>query len=182
MSTLLPNDDIANAAVIGGRDGSIEPIPYSNSDPSKGETFWPAATTEAGEPRAAGTGPGGASETLWWKWTCPRSGPAQIDTLGSSTDNVLDPHGLDTQLAVYTGPADGVTVTSLTLVAANDDQPPGGTELYGANSIVTFIAKADTTYYIQVDQYDTEQVGTLRLNWKVTTDNSKVKVRTRFWR
>ncbi|HSU67686.1 MAG TPA: PPC domain-containing protein, partial [Tepidisphaeraceae bacterium] len=92
------------------------------------------ATKETGEPATIAGNSGGHS--VWWAWTAPTSGTATIDTHGSS---------FDTLLGVYTGSS----VSSLTLISANDDDPAGGT----TTSKVTFAAVAGTTYYIAVDGY-----------------------------
>ncbi len=88
------------------------------------------ATKESGEPNHAGNA-GGAS--VWWNWTAPASGDYTVSTQGSS---------FDTLLAVYTGSA----VSALTAVAANDDDPNGG-----STSLLTLHALAGTVYRIAVD-------------------------------
>ena len=92
-----------------------------------------AASGEAGEPTA------GASEpvnSVWWKWTATTTGTVEMNTFGSDFDTVL---------AVYTGSS----VSSLSLVAANDDSsfPDALT------SRVSFEAQAGTTYFIAVDGF-----------------------------
>jgi thiol-disulfide isomerase/thioredoxin len=89
-------------------------------------------TKEAGEPNHAGIN-GGAS--VWWSWTAPTVGTATISTAGSSFDTVL---------GVYTG----LSVSALTAVASNDDDPAGG-----LTSKVTFSAVSNQTYQIAVDGY-----------------------------
>ncbi len=91
-----------------------------------------AATRETGEPIHAGNG-GGAS--VWWVWTAPTTGLAEVDTTGST---------FDTLLAVYTGSSVG----GLTNVASDDD---GGGY---STSVITFNATAGVTYYIAVDGKD----------------------------
>ena len=90
------------------------------------------ATKEPGEPNHA-ENTGGRS--VWWRWTAPASGSAQINTMGSS---------FDTTLGVYTG----TTVSALTTVADNDDAE--GTR----QSSVSFPMTSGTTYWIAVDGYD----------------------------
>jgi subtilisin family serine protease len=99
------------------------------------------ASRETGEPLHAGNS-GGAS--VWWTWTAPVSGRYEMHTTGSN---------FDTLLAVYTGSA----VNGLTSVAANDDDPAGGT-----TSRLQFTATAGTTYQIAVDGYNGAS-GSIRL-------------------
>jgi len=88
------------------------------------------ASREPGEPDIAGN-PGGSS--VWWTWTPPASGQYAISTLGSN---------FDTLLGVFTGDS----VSSLTEVAENDDDPAGGVTSY-----VNISATAGTPYQIVVD-------------------------------
>ncbi|MEP7156716.1 MAG: hypothetical protein ABI905_13135, partial [Betaproteobacteria bacterium] len=87
--------------------------------------------TDGGEPLHAGVTGG---KSLWWSWTAPISGTANINTAGSD---------FNTLLGVYTGTA----VNALTPVASNDDVVPG-TNL---TSAVSFMATAGSTYQIAVD-------------------------------
>lgn len=89
------------------------------------------ATAQAGEPNHAGYP---ASKSVWWTWTAPASGLAQIATTGSSFDTVL---------AVYSGSSLG----SLVPVASDDDR--GG----NLTSKVTFTATSGTIYRIAVDGF-----------------------------
>ena len=130
------NDNFANAEELSGLYGTV-----TNN---LGQ-----ATGEPGEPSHAGFP---AIQTIWYKWTAPRDGEVQWDTLAS-------PGGPDTVLAVYTGE----TLTTLRQVAANDDMPPvgygkisygllgGGLRfLTGTPSALRFNAQAGRTYYIAV--------------------------------
>jgi hypothetical protein len=99
------------------------------------------ATTEPGEPHLAGERGG---HSVWWRWTAPASGLVTLSTVGSS---------FDTLLGVYTG----TSITSLTLVAADDDS--GG----NSTSLVSFVASAGTEYEIAVDGWH-GAVGTIVLN------------------
>jgi thiol-disulfide isomerase/thioredoxin len=90
-------------------------------------------TVEPGEPIHADV-PGGAS--VWWTWTAPSAGTATISTVGSTFDTVL---------AVYTG----ASVSSLTLVANNDDDPDG----FDLTSKVVFDVVPGQTYQIAVDGF-----------------------------
>ncbi|BET65195.1 hypothetical protein ASA1KI_01130 [Opitutales bacterium ASA1] len=114
-----PNDDFANASTL---DLAQSPFRTSNAD----------CTREAGEPAHAGN-TGGRS--IWWTWTAPSAGQVQITTAGSS---------FDTTLGVYTGNS----VSSLTVVASNDDASGS------LQSAVQFTAVAGTTYRIAVDGFN----------------------------
>ena len=92
------------------------------------------ATKESGEPNHAGN-VGGRS--VWWIWTAPTNGMVVVTTVGSS---------FDTTLGVYLGN----TVSTLTLVAGNDD---GG----GSASRVVFPARQGFDYKIAVDGYNGAQ-------------------------
>jgi Ca2+-binding RTX toxin-like protein len=81
---------------------------------------------------------------VWWTWTAPRSGTFTIDTIGSN---------YDTYLSVFTG----VDVSSLSLVAADDD---------GAGfpaSLISLNATAGETYQIAVDGFGSN-TGEIQLN------------------
>ncbi len=114
------NDAFANRIVLSGTNITVT-----------GSTV--GATKEPGEPYHAGAA-GGAS--VWWSWTAPREGTVTISTAGSSFDTVL---------GVYTG----ATVSALTEVASNDDDP-NSTAL---TSKVVFDVVPLTTYQIAVDGY-----------------------------
>ena len=125
------HDVFAFSEVMNGDSGSVEGLNFR-------------ATKEAGEPYHAGNA-GGAS--LWYRWTAPTDGTFAVDTLGSS---------FDTLLAVYTGSS----VSTLTLVDSNDDDPDGGLQ----SRIDPFDVTAGTTYHVAVDGYDGE-TGAITLNW-----------------
>ena len=88
------------------------------------------ATKEVDEPYHAAKSGG---RSVWWTWTPTADAAATVSTAGSS---------FDTLLGVYTGSS----VSELTLVASNDDDPAGG-----STSRLTFTAKAATVYHIVVD-------------------------------
>jgi len=133
------NDLFADARIISGSSGTAAD---NNGN----------ATIEEPEPFHAGNDGG---KSLWYRWTAPNSGPATIDTLGST---------FDTLLAVYTGS----TVDGLTEIASNDDSGSG------TLSLVTFTAVAGTTYWIAIDGYfdgiETDS-GSITLHWLLTPDN-----------
>ncbi len=111
------NDNFTNSIAITGLSATVT-------------GFNSAATKETGEPIHAGDAGG---HSVWWSWTAPAGGPVSITTAGSS---------FDTLLGVYLGG----TVSGLTNVVSNDDDPDGG-----VTSRVTFIAAAGATYRIAVD-------------------------------
>ncbi len=124
--TVLPgpaNDNFANAQVL---DGTV-PLVVTGTNGG--------ATKEAGEPNHAGNAGG---RSVWYVWTAAQNGDYTITTRGSD---------FDTLLAVYTGS----TVSSLTPIASNDDDPDGG-----STSAVTFTAQANKTYRIAVDGFSGE--------------------------
>ena len=90
------------------------------------------ATAEAGEPGHAGFP---ARRSVWWSWTSPITGRAEVDTIGSSFDTVL---------AVYTG----TSMATLDVVAMDDDS--GG----GRTSKAVFNVAAGTVYRIAVDGFN----------------------------
>lgn len=130
------NDNFSSAALISGLYGSVT-----------GNLA--QATWEVGEPSHAGF----LVPSIWYKWTAPKDGEVQMDTLAS-------PGGPDTVLAVYTGDQ----LAQLRQVAANDDSPPfnpskisygtaGSGRIaapVGRGSALRFNAEADRTYYIAV--------------------------------
>ncbi len=131
------SDNFTDGQVISGPVGTVH-----------GSTV--VATKEAGEPNHAGNAGG---KSIWYYWTSPGSGPATIDTVGST---------YDTLLGVYTGNSIG----ALTLTADNDDIEPGNQQ----QSRVTFAAVAGTVYRIAVDGYDGDS-GSVVLNWNLALGN-----------
>jgi hypothetical protein len=91
------------------------------------------ATKQAGEPSVAGNAGG---KSVWYTWTAAVSGTVSVNTHGSN---------FDTLLGVYTGS----TVSSLGLVAGNDDASSSD-----RTSALTFSAAAGTQYHIVVDGYN----------------------------
>ena len=124
--TVLPgpaNDNFANAQSL---EGTVPQVVTGTNG---------SATKEAGEPDHAGNAGG---RSVWYAWTAITDGDYTITTRGSD---------FDTLLAVYTGS----TVSTLTPVASNDDDPDGG-----STSAVTFTAQANKTYRIAVDGFNGE--------------------------
>jgi hypothetical protein len=107
------------------------------------------ATKEAGEPNHAGN-PGGRS--IWFRWIAPNSNNSvSFHTQNTSTN-------FNTTLAAYTG----ISVNLLTPVVSNND--------FGnqTRSRVTFLATANTIYYIAIDGFDAAS-GSARLSWTLNT-------------
>ena len=98
-----------------------------------------SATAEAGEPAHLGDA---AVRSIWWRWTAPATGLAQVDTIGTT---------FNTRLSVYTG----TLLPALKLVAANlgSDATPN------FESVVRFQAVAGTSYSICVDGYTDPDTG-----------------------
>ena len=126
------NDNFAAATVL---TGAIVTASGANTN----------ATAEADEPAHAGSV---ATRSVWWTWAAPVTGPAQVDTIGSSFDTVL---------GVYTG----ASLTDLTAVASDDDG--GGNR----TSKALFSATSGTVYYIAVDGFG-GLTGTVALRIAVT--------------
>jgi len=116
-----PNDNFTNRIAI----TNLPPITVSQ--------LTECATKQTGEPNHAGDDGG---HSIWYSWTPATNGTAIISTEGS---------GFDTLLAVYRG----TNVSSLTVVANNDDIGGGSVE-----SRVTFAATAGTNYQIAIDGYN----------------------------
>jgi hypothetical protein len=122
------NDDFARRYTLTGAQAHAEGFNYG-------------ATCEPEEPTPLLSG---VAATLWWTWTAPGSGPATIDLAGSS---------FDTHLAVY----QGSSLSSLLLVAANDDATFMAEGLEGFASRLTFAAQGGATYQIQVGSATAER-------------------------
>ncbi len=96
------------------------------------------ATKQAGEPNHAGNIGG---KSVWWTWTAPTNGDLTLTTDGSA---LSDGTPLDTLLGIYTGG----NVSSLSLVASNDDHGVLPT------SRVRFQAVKGINYQIAVDGFN----------------------------
>ena len=124
-----PNDDFDHPTRIEGR---------VNDEPDGGRSYYASAqgynwdaTKEAGEPNHGGD-MGGAS--VWFEWTAPESGPAELGECGS----------FDSRLGLYIGES----VDALT---------PVPTVSVPAPCFINFVATAGTTYQIAVDgRFDAE--------------------------
>jgi hypothetical protein len=120
------NDNFANGVVV-----TNFPFLYSE--------FNNCATKETGEPNHLGHA---AGHSVWFTWTATSNQTMVVTTKRSDFDTIL---------AVYTGNS----VSSLSLVASNDDIVPG----YFIQSELSFAAKAGTTYHIVVDGFLNSTAG-----------------------
>ncbi|MEO0017461.1 MAG: hypothetical protein RLZZ522_744 [Verrucomicrobiota bacterium] len=105
------------------------------------------ATLEVGEPDP-GTG---ATDTVWFNWTCPADGSLTVRTLGS-TDTV--PAEWNAVLGIYTGSA----VNGLTPLGATPQDA-------GFGETMTVAVTTGTTYHIQLAGYGNAVAPNLLLNW-----------------
>jgi hypothetical protein len=109
-----------------------------------------AIENEPGEPSHGISGSGHAEQTLWFRFTAPRSGRMIASTCWNSPDNATEFAG-DTVLAVYSGNA----LSSLVPRATNDDSPAGcgraGLPTFA--SFVGFDVTAGETLYAAVGLY-----------------------------
>ncbi|HEV7395485.1 MAG TPA: NF038122 family metalloprotease [Pyrinomonadaceae bacterium] len=137
------NDTFANAQVITGSSGSVSGTNVS-------------ATKESGEPNHGGNAGG---KSVWYRWQSPSTGTVTFTTTGSN---------FDTTLGIYTGSS----VSALTSIASNDDDPAGGTV-----SLASFSATAGTTYRIAVDGFDGAS-GNITLNWNTSSSSIQTTVQT----
>ena len=121
-----PNDAFLSAIAISGTGGRV-------SESNVGSTHEPYEPGIAGQSN---------SNSVWWKWTAPKTGLCAISTSGST---------FDTLLGVFTGSS----VSALRNVASNDD---------AAASVITskvfFQAQAGVTYRIAVAGF-TGRTGTV---------------------
>jgi Ca2+-binding RTX toxin-like protein len=114
------NDDFANAQVIEGAAGRVE-----------GEIE--AGTREAGEP-------GGPSQTIWYRWTAPRSMPVRFDTRGSRSEG----GSFYATLSAYRGTEYGA------LKRLDSSSGFYNGFAYLDDAFIAFRATAGTTYHIAV--------------------------------
>ncbi len=128
------NDAFGAATALAGPSGSLT-----------GTTL--GATEEPGEAAALGTA--SPIDSVWYRWTLAQDGLLLVDTCTSA---------LDTNVGAWTG----ATLASLTLVAANDDDP--STQCGGASRLEIDVA-AGATYQFSVDGRGTAE-GPFRLNWQ----------------
>jgi hypothetical protein len=138
------NDNFINATGLGGVSGGITTT-----------NFW--ATREPGE---LSTQPNGAQagfvsdKSVWFTWTAPTTGTATFTTANSS---------FDTTLGIYVGNSVSTVVPACPFASACQNDDAGN----GVTSTVQFNTTAGTTYYIDVDGWNSEH-GTVVLNWTST--------------
>ncbi|XPM60832.2 MAG: hypothetical protein EDM05_028195 [Leptolyngbya sp. IPPAS B-1204] len=124
------NDKFMQAAELTGRNGRVV---GSNVN----------ALSEVGEPGQSWT-----INSVWWRWTAPKNGVLNLDTMGSN---------FDTYLSLFSGSS----LTSLSVLAQNDDI--SGTNYH---SRIQVPVRANTTYYIAVDGAGHE-TGAITLNYQL---------------
>lgn len=125
-----PNDRFQLAQVIKGVSGTAS---GSNVD----------ATSQTGEPAHSDRGD---RRTIWYRWRPATPLLATFSTQGSTPDTVL---------SVYTG----LSLSTLTLIALNDDAAPGS-----GYSKAQFSTRPDLDYWIMIDGADNE-TGPIALSW-----------------
>jgi hypothetical protein len=123
------NDNFANATTL----ASATSVSISGTNVE--------ATNEAGENNCCFE-----YNTVWYKWTAPKTGNYRVEVCGSS---------FNTHVKVLTG----TVVTALEAVAENDDDPGCGAD--GKRSRLTFIAGAGQEYKLQVGSQVLNQTGTI---------------------
>jgi len=137
------NDDIAHAAVLPSENNSI-----------KGTNV--GATTEPGEP-SHGDQLHPSDNSVWYRWTAPRSGRVIFRTLGSN---------FDTTLAAYTSGGDPVSTANLAQRAANDDVVLDNTN---PTSQVRVKVNQGDVLFLAVDGFGSA-TGDITLTWTTNDD------------
>ncbi len=136
------NDNFAAAIALAGAQSGQTGAVDGGSQTGTGTA---GATLEAGEPNP------GASNTVWFKWTCPADGDFTYGTAGSAK---VGGGEWDAIIGIYTGSA----VNALTALGTT----PKDTVL---EESMTIPVTAGTTYYIQLAGYDEEVASNILLNW-----------------
>lgn len=121
IGTVPVNDNFAAAQTVSGVTFVV-----------KGTTL--NATAETGEPKPIATAGG---HSVWYRWVAPGTGRFTLAAFANQIDTVA---------AVFTGTA----LTSLTVVAANDNSTTANSD-----ALVPFNATAGQTYYFLVDNTGT---------------------------
>ena len=148
-SALPANDNFINSLIITGLTGT------SNGDNTSATLQFPCETNQVD---CNDLGLTYVTNSVWFTWTAPITGPVQFDTIGSSFDTVL---------SVWTSDSD-LCDPSLTNLVSNDQG--GGAD----TSLVTIQATAGQTYYISVNSWndgtftDAGNYGAYNLNWNQT--------------
>jgi outer membrane protein assembly factor BamB/subtilisin family serine protease len=119
------------------------------------------ASLQAGEPEILGNAGG---HSLWYSWTAPFSGPAQVSAYS---------YDFTVEAGVYTGDS----VSSLTAVAVAQGAAAAGTTTVASECSCAFNASAGTTYMIKVDGVTSSDVGEFTLSiddaaWQAVTGDA----------
>ena len=136
------NDNFADAINLPGRTGTQTGT--DNLD----------ATLEANEPNP------GASDTVWFKWTCTTDGVLTVGTLGSTASGGGE---WDAILGIYTG----ASVIALTPMGTTPQDT-------GLAETMTVPVDAGTTYYIQLAGYVNAVAANIRLTWNLVVEANMI--------
>lgn len=151
VGTPPPNDDFANAIVIGA-------TPFTdmqNNAAATTETNDPVPQPSAGCPAGSGF-PNlaiGRAHSIWYRFTPMANVAVDVDTIGSAYDSVL---------SVWTGPALG----SLTQVNCDDDGVSPG----GPSRLTGLALTAGATFHFMVAGFDASQGGATVFNFSIPAD------------
>jgi autotransporter-associated beta strand protein len=136
------NDNFADAINLPGRTGTQTGT--DNLD----------ATLEANEPNP------GASDTVWFKWTCTTDGVLTVGTLGSTASGGGE---WDAILGIYTG----ASVDALTPLGTTPQDT-------GLAETMTLPVNAGTTYYIQLAGFVNAVAANIRLTWNLVVEANMI--------
>ncbi len=145
---LLTPGMVRSANFPSGEDNFLNAVLISTNNGLSASFLPDTFSAEAGEPQISGKAP---QRSAWWRWIAPADG---ILTLEMVAPRINTPTAVDTLLGVY----QGVAVNALTLVAQNDDYPPGYL------SRVTFLVTAGQEYRIKCDHVPNTDVGGMCLS------------------
>jgi hypothetical protein len=136
------------AAFDAGEDDFIDAVLITESNGLSASFIPETFTAEMGEPSILSNAP---QRSTWWRWIAPADG---VLTLAMVDTDINTPTAVNTLLGVYRG----TVVNNLTLVAQNDDYPPGRL------SRVTFPVTAGLEYRIKCDFKPGSDNGGMRLS------------------
>ncbi|MEM7334142.1 MAG: hypothetical protein AAF490_18800 [Chloroflexota bacterium] len=131
--------------VPGGGSQATNSFDIGVNDPQINQCMWGSSPSTRGY------------RTAWFQFTAPFNGKAIIDTFGSNYDTVLAIHEDE-------NPTTPEACTELRLLACNDDHN-------GFNARVEFLAQKDTTYYIEVADWQSGVSGSADLILSLEMDD-----------
>lgn len=152
VGTPPPNDDFANAIVIGANPF----MDSQNNAAASSEATDPVPQVSTGCPSAFGY-PNpliGRTRSIWYRFAATANVTVNVDTAGSAYDTVL---------SVWTGAAG-----SLMQVDCDDDGVAPG----GASRLTNLALTAGTTYHFMVAGFDSTQGGATVFNFTIPPDFS----------